>query len=226
MAAREPLLEKLGEIPDPAASLADRPAPEMPPPQGRSTTRAARRTQAAAVVVVTLAWIAYVLWDRGLRGDLGAVATAGPIVAWVCASILALIFVFRRDARGLPSGVRVAQAVVVALPLLFLVTAGIADNGSDTRPFTWSTAAPCLLWSGIAGAVPAVAAALFLGRSFLSAPVWRGAAAGAICGLGATITIHAHCSATEIAHVLVAHGLAVVGGALLGALLGALGGRA
>jgi hypothetical protein len=198
----------------------------MPTPEARSPTRAARRVQAAAVVVVALAWIAFVLRDLGLRRDLGAMAVAVPLAVWACASVLALVFVFRRGPRGLPSSVRAPQVAAVGLPLLFLLIAAIATAGSEPLPLTWSTAAPCILWSGIAGAVPVVAAVLFLGRSFLSAPVWRGAAAGAICGLGAAITIHAHCSAAASSHVLVAHGFPVVGGAILGALLGALGGRA
>jgi hypothetical protein len=83
-----------------------------------------------------------------------------------------------------------------------------------------------MVWSGIAGAGPIAVAALLLRRSFLSAPVWRGAAVGAVCGLTASVLIHAHCAAPGASHVLVAHGFPAVCGALVGALLGALGGRA
>jgi hypothetical protein len=142
-------------------------------------------------------------------------------------ALVALLLVFRRGERGLPPGVRVVQTVAVALPLLFLGVAALVSIGSErSTPLTWRTLSPCMGWSGIAVAGPLIVAALLLRRSFLSAPIWRGAAVGAVCGLTASVLIHAHCSAPGLSHILMAHGFPVVSGALLGGLLGALGGRA
>jgi hypothetical protein len=230
MAARDPLLDKFAEIPDPAASVSApgeaRPVPEASPPTESSPTRSARRVRAAVAVVVALLWIGVIFRDLGARKDLHAVEVAVPLLVWTLSAAVALLFIFRRGERGLPAGVRVAQIAAVGLPFLFLTVAALAARGGQHAPFTWSGALPCMLWSSIACAGPVVVAALLLRRSFLSAPVWRGAAVGAVLGLGATITIHAHCPATGGSHVLVAHGFSIVTGAIVGALLGALGGRA
>jgi hypothetical protein len=226
MAVRDPLLDKIAEIPDPAASVAECTVPGASPPTVSSPTRAARRVRSAVAVAVALLWIGLTFRGLGARPDLHAVEVAVPLVVWTLSAAIALLFVFRRGERGLPSGVRVAQIAAVGLPFLFLTIVALTARGGAHVPFTWSSALPCMLWASIACAGPVIVAVLLLRRSFLSAPVWRGAAVGAALGLGAAITIHAHCSASAGSHVLVAHGFPIVTSVLLGALLGALGGRA
>lgn len=226
MALSDPTLEKLSEIPDPAAILGERPAPPPRVPAEPSPTRQSRRLRALLALAVALVWTGYVLYDLGTRPDIGAIHVLLPLLVWMSSAVLALLLVFRRGERGLPPGVRVVQTVAVALPLLFLGIAALVSIGAErSTPFTWGTLSPCMAWSGIAVAGPLLVSALLLRRSFLSAPVWRGAAVGAVCGLTASVLIHAHCSAPGLSHVLMAHGFPVVSGALLGALLGALGGR-
>lgn len=226
MALSDPTLEKLKEIPDPAAILGERPAPEPKIPAEPSPTRQNRRLHALIALGVALAWTSYVLFHLGTRPDLGAVHVFLPLLLWKASALVALLLVFWRGARGLPPSVHVVQTVAIALPLLFLGIAALVAGAEHPTPFTWSTLSPCIAWSGIAAAGPLLVAALLLRRSFLSAPLWRGAAVGAVCGLTASALIHAHCSAPGLSHVLMAHGFPVVSGALLGALLGALGGRA
>lgn len=227
MALSDPTLAKLKEIPDPAALVGERPAPKPSLPAETSPTRQARRLRAMVAVAVALAWTTIILFYLGVRPDFSALDVLFPLLVWKSSALVALLLVFRRGDRGLPPGVRVVQCIAVALPLLFLGIAAIVSAGAEhPTPFTWSTLSPCMVWSSIAVAGPLLVAALLLRRSFLSAPVWRGAAVGAVCGLTASVLIHAHCPAPGLSHVLMAHGFPVVTGALLGALLGALGGRA
>jgi hypothetical protein len=226
MALSDPTFEKFKDIPDPAASLEEQTVPAIRAPEEPSPTRQGRRVRALVAVAVAIAWTGYILFDLGTRPDIGAAHVLIPLLVWLSSAALALLALFRRGDRGLPTSVRVVQIVAVALPLLFLGIAAAVTLGSDrSTPFTWSTLSPCMAWSGFAVVGPLLLSALVLRRSFLSAPVWRGAAMGAVCGLTASVLIHAHCAAPGASHVLMAHGFPAVTGALLGALLGALGGR-
>jgi hypothetical protein len=226
MALSDPIFEKLKEIPDPAPGMEEQTVPAIQAPAEPSPTRQGRRLRALLALAVALAWTGFVLVDLGTRPDIGAGHVLIPLLVWMSSAVVALLLVFRRGERGLPPGVRVVQIVAVALPLLFLgIAAAVTIGSGGSTPFTWKTLSPCMAWSGIAGAGPMIVSALLLRRSFLSAPVWRGAAVGAVCGLTASVLIHAHCPAPGASHVLMAHGFPVVSGALLGALFGALGGR-
>jgi hypothetical protein len=70
-----------------------------------------------------------------------------------------------------------------------------------------------------------VIAALIFRRAIIGSPAWRGAAIGALCGLGGTIGIHMHCATPDLRHVLASHGLPIILGAALGAVAGRIGGR-
>lgn len=213
-------------IPDPAAPVAARPPPAAPAaPREPSPTRAERRVRALAALALALAWIGALAWVMGLRPDLGAPFVAAQIGIWSLAAVVALVVALRRGARGLPASVRFAQAVVAAVPLVFLATAlrgeGPAAGGTD-----WATLRGCSTLAILFAVVPLALAAFVLRRSFASAPGWRGAAFGAVCGLGGAIGVHAHCPAAADAHVVVAHGLPIAVGVIAGALLGAWRGRA
>ena len=113
----------------------------------------------------------------------------------------------------------------VQLPLLVVLVRASADPPAAV-PLTWATAGACFSVTHLLAVGPLVVAGVALQRSFLTNAAWRGALVGAICGLGAAIGIHAHCPVETVSHILVAHGLAIVSGGGLGALLGALRGRA
>lgn len=207
-----------------AQSLASAP-PEPKPPQEPSPTRAVRTVRAVLGLALALCWLGYVMRYWGLRADITAMYVAIPLALWVLGVGYSLYCLIKPDTQGLVRNVRVAWAVVMGLPILFLVSAGLGAIGGEPLPFTWEYSFPCIMWSGIAGCVPILAAVLLFRRSFVSAPVWRGSAIGAAIGLSAGLTIHAVCPYTDAAHVLVTHGLPILAGALLGAGLGALGGR-
>lgn len=218
------------DIPDPfehkrdaiAATLSQA---EARAPSERAPTRATRRAHFAAALIVTLVSTTFVVRYWGFRPDIASVYVVLPLALWIAAVGFSLISLLKPDARGLVRNIRVIWAIVLGLPLLFAVSAGWADKSGEPFPFVWDTAFPCVKWAGIAGIGPIVAAILLFRRSFISAPVWRGAAAGAAVGLSAGLTVHSVCPHTDPTHVLVTHGLPILIGALLGAGLGALGGR-
>lgn len=227
--AREPMpvdgLDGMQDIPDPAAFLADRPAPpDAVAPAEPSPTRAQMTTRRVIVVAASLAWMAAHVASWGPRPDLGKPAVALTLALWVVLAAAGLVLVLGRHARGLPYGVRAVQGIVIVIPAAFAIS-GIASS-SLHEPVPEDSLMPCLI-AGCQVAIPALAAAgLVLRRSFLSIPAWRGAAIGAVCGLLGTFGIHAHCDYLATSHVIFAHGPPVLGCALVGAAFGALWGRA
>jgi hypothetical protein len=226
MSNERDLLSGLKDIPDPAAHLAARPPPaRVDAPAEPSPTRPARERLVVGAIVAGLAWILLRTWVEGFRDDLGSPRVALPLVLLTALSGLGLLLALLPRARGLPAGVRALQALVAAVAVGFLAAAVLTSRGDDVL-------APLMVHlecSAVAlsmALVPFALAALVLRRSFLSAPAWRGAAIGALCGLGAAIGIHAHCSLDEVLHVAFAHGVPIAAGALLGAAAGALRGRA
>lgn len=227
MSARDPApFEGFDQIPDPAAAALGRAAPEASPPAAPSLTRADRKRRSILVAALAVGWVMLVTLRLGIRADIQAIDVAVPIVLWVVLAVLGVIAALRPRDRGLPPAAPVVQIVALVVPLLFLGSALIASHDAHSVEVTWRNSGSCVAWASITAVGPFLLAGLLLQRSFLSAPVWRGAAVGAVCGLCAAAGIHAHCSVAASAHVILAHGFPVVSGGLLGALFGALRGRA
>jgi hypothetical protein len=149
---------------------------------------------------------------------------AQPIAVWLAGGAANRGVVLRPRARGLPAGVRAVQHAVWIVPAAYV--AGVALVAvPEAEPLTWASIKSCLAVSALISVGPLAAAALFLRRSFLSAPGWRGAAVGALAGLAGSAGIHAHCACQSLGHLLAAHGAAIALGAVAGATLGRLGGR-
>ncbi|XXX73838.1 NrsF family protein [Sorangium sp. So ce134] len=226
MANERDLLRGIEDIPDPAAHLAVRPPPApAEAPAEPSLTRPARERRALVASLVGLAWILIFSWIEGFRDDLGSPEVAVPlaIVAILCG--LGLLLALRPRARGLPAGVRVLQALVAAVPVGFLAAAVATSRVADP-PVPLALHLRCIASAACTALVPFALAALVLRRSFLSAPAWRGAAIGAVCGLGVVVGVGTHCALDDLLHVALAHGLPIAAGALLGAAAGARRGRA
>lgn len=217
--------EGFDDIPDPAADVLRQPVPEVAPPAEPSLTRADRRRRGLLGLVVAAAWIAVVLMVQGLRKNIGAAEVVIPLVAWVALAAFALIVSLKPRARGLPPALRAVQIVVAAVPALFIAIALLATRHAERFGTTWHESRNCLVWSSIYAAGPLVIMGLLLQRSFLSAPVWRGAAIGAGTGLVASAAVHAHCISIVSAHVVLAHGFPIAILTAMGALFGALRGR-
>lgn len=219
-------LQGMDRIPDPAASLAARPAPPAVIPGEPSPTRADRARRRVFALLAAFAWIAAVVALAGARPDLGSPAALAPIVAWTLAGALALVAVLRPRHRGLPPSVRVVQHALWVVPALFVALAIASGRQSGEPPFAWATVRGCLAFACAVMLGPLLAAALLLRGSFLSASAWRGAAVGALAGLAGAIGVHAHCPIPALDHLLGAHGPSIAVGAILGALLGRMRGRA
>ncbi|WP_437965089.1 NrsF family protein [Sorangium sp. So ce260] len=220
------MLREIEDIPDPVAHLAARPPPALAEaPAGPSLTRPARERLALGAILAGLAWILLFSWSEGLRDDLGSPRVAVPLAVVAVLSGLGLLLALRPRARGLPAGVRAIQALAVAVPIGFLAAAVVRSRVADP-PVPLALHLQCIASALCTALVPFALAAFVLRRSFLSAPAWRGAAIGTLCGLGVVVGLEAHCALDDLLHVAFAHGLPITAGALLGAAAGALRGRA
>lgn len=227
MSARDPApFEGFDQIPDPAAAALGRAAPEASAPTAPSLTRAARQRRSILVAALAMGWVVLVALRLGIRADIQAIDVAAPIILWGVFAVLCVTAALRPRDRGLPPSALIVQVIAVAVPLLFLGSVLIASHDAHPVEVTWGNSKSCVAWASITAVGPFLLAGLLLQRSFLSAPVWRGAAVGAVCGLCAAAGIHTHCSVAASAHVILAHGFPIVSGGLLGALFGALRGRA
>lgn len=218
-------LKELDDIPDPAAHLAARPPPEVAAPVEPSLTRPARERRSLGALAAGLAWLLVAAWILGFRDDLRSPDVAVPLLLWLVLLGAGLVLALRRRARGLPAGLRTVQAVALAA-LLGFVAAALATSATTGAPLPLEAHFLCASLSLGVALVPLALAAFALHRAFLSAPAWRGAAVGALCGLGGTIALHAHCDLNEVLHVTLTHGASIAAGALLGAAAGAWRGRA
>lgn len=226
MAAPDPFsLEDFGSIPDPARGVVSRPAPAPTPPGDPSPTRDQRRRRNLIALGFALAWLAFLVWRLGLRGNIADAGLLASLGAWALVSGGGLALALRPNARGLPPSLRAVQIILLALAALYVAGVLVRAAAAPTVPIHWSNVIGCLSCAHLLAAGPLVVAAIVFRRSFLSFPAWRGAVVGAACGFGGAIGIHAHCAVETASHVLVAHGLVIVIAALLGAALGARQGR-
>ena len=226
MAAPDPFsFEDFRSIPDPASGLGVRPPPPPVPPQDPSPTRAERRRRSLIALGFGVAWVVFLVWRLGLRGNIGDAGLLGSLALWTLVSGGGLALALRPNARGLPPSLRVVQIILLALAALYVAGVLVRAATAPDVPIHWSNVLGCLSCAHLLAAGPLVVAALLFRRSFLSFPAWRGAVVGAACGFGGAIGIHAHCSVETASHVLVAHGLVIVVSAALGAVLGARQGR-
>lgn len=227
MTSRDPAgageLEGLAEIPDPAAALADRPGPEPVVPAERSPSRRERRLRIAAGAGLAIAWLALVASEAGLH--LGSPTTVRQLALWAVAGAIALALTVRWSRRR-PAGVSTLRAVVAGVFTAFVAGALMSPSTGSETPLAWASTQPCASLALLFAAGPLVAAGVLARRAFVSAPAWRGAALGAVCGLAGSLGVHAHCPLSSAGHVIVAHGLSIALGAGLGAAFGATRGRA
>lgn len=219
-------LEGIDRIPDPAAHVARAPTPPAVLPDEPSATRAARRSHARVAIGGAIAWIAASVAAFGVRRDIASPLVVAPLVAWSATMLLALSLLLRPRDRGLPAGIRVVQHALWIVPAIYVVGVLVVSASPGDPPLTWSTIRACLCIANLAAAGPLVAAAIFLRGSFLSGAAWRGAAVGAIAGLGGSLGVHAHCAIASMDHLLAAHGPSILVGAALGAIFGRMRGSA
>lgn len=212
------------DIPDPLRGVGPRPAAEVKPPSEPSPTRAVAAARRRIAIAIGAAGVIGALAFLGLRPDLRSAEVILQLSVWTLAVPAGLVVAVRPRAGGFPAGVTEVRAFAVALVGLFVALALLPADGVEV-PLSARTVRFCLTFATLAGLPALAGAALVLRRTFLNAPVLRGALVGAVCGLGGTISAHAHCPAVSPSHVIVAHGLPIAVFGALGAIFGAFRGR-
>jgi hypothetical protein len=209
------------DIPDPIRA-AQAIAP-MEAPRERSPTRAGRRTRMVLAALLSFVWVLLLTLRFGVRDDLAAIGA--KIAALVALGAVTLGLVLRSGARGRPAGIRLLQALLVAVALVYVFVAVATSLPALEGRAAWQGMLPCFLTTLLLSFGPLLFASFVFARSFSTIPAWRGAAIGAIVGLLGSIGIDAHCTNDAYGHVLLAHGLPVVALALIGAAFGARYGK-
>jgi len=186
-------------------------------------TRAELVKRRRAAIALSVAWLTVQFLAFGIRGDLTRLSLGyvlGLIGAPFSAGVLAIVAASRRGRLGL--GVRPVLVVSLALvcPMIFLV-AGLCMPapyaGGEIGNLMFG--AYCLNSTIAWALLPIVSAAVVLRGAFASGAVWRSALLGGGCGLIAAALFTLHCPVVGKAHIVVAHGGAVLISALLGGLL-------
>ncbi len=217
-------LDRLADIPDPAAGLA---AVPLPPrrfdPPAHAPTRVRVRAGRTYAFVAALAYTAILLALFNKRADLFSVPgrtllleAAIPLAA--CALAFAIGVAPGRSGVGESRGMLVGAAI--AVPALFAVTTCLVGPADfDPEPF-WGHGLRCLLVTGLFTLGPLGLAAWAFRGAFVASAGWRSAALGvAAASLGAT-AMSLICSTGSPAHVLVGHGGMMIVAGLVGAALG------
>ncbi len=181
----------------------------------------AKRRRAA--IVLSVAWLTVQFLAFGIRGDLSRLSFGyllGLIGAPFSAGILAIVAASRPGRVGL--GVRPVLVVALALicPVIFLV-AGLCMPApyAGGELGNLMLGAYCLNSTIAWALLPILSAAIVLRGAFASGAVWRSALLGGGCGLVAAALFTLHCPVVGKAHIIVAHGGAVLVSALLGGLM-------
>ncbi len=226
-----PVLEMdptLGHLPPPAPSSELLAAVEQTQPV--RTRRPARTWLGISLVSVACA-VSLLTWVLGLRRDLGSVPVV-PLVLFAMASLVSFgshlaAALIPPPGQVLPSGNRSARLSVllslIAIPLGLLV--GVHVHGDipaaimHTHRF-WRSGLACLASGFSVAAVPATVGLLAL-RRIIPMGAWRPAlAVGAAAGVLAGLALQFHCPISQLTHVGMAHGAAMVLPGLLLAWLG------
>lgn len=165
---------------------------------------------------------------QGMRPD-GDVL--GPFLAWGAtltqgAAALWLVFLALREAvpgRGLPRGVRLASllgggALQMAVGVATWTRLGMPEPGSAPV----AKGVTCMTMESAIGLPAVLLTALLVARAWAVRPRWAGVLGGAGAGLLADAVQHLICPVSDLQHVLIWHGGAVLLLSLAGWLAGVL----
>ncbi|MET0413717.1 MAG: NrsF family protein [Polyangiaceae bacterium] len=233
-------LSFLDQIPDPipehqrpdqereaSKGKAETPAPQQPAPSPRFAETSADRAQTRRRRWVALAlsgtWLVTHVIAYGVRQDLSSLPYAYVAVQLglpVAVAVASLVVALRPGKLGLGVGLGAMVTLALLGPLSFWLAAlgmprPTAVTGNANLFVTLICFDLTLLWS----ALPLIAAAFSLRRSFASRAVWRSALIGATAGLFSGAAINLHCANGDPLHMAFGHGLPVVLGALVGAFV-------
>lgn len=219
-------MKALGSVPDPFASHDVDALPPPPALPSGAGTRSEHARRLGFSIVLAIGWQAF--WTLAIehRSDLGAPSMGAialgllvPLVAMGLAAWAGLA----RGERGLGLPVTLLASLIVASALFFAAaTLGVdpADHAPSAGAFV-DRAARCALVTSLL-CVPSLALVVRAFRAaFVTMATWRTAALGVACGALSAATMSLVCPHGEALHVLVGHGIMMLVGGIVGALLGA-----
>jgi hypothetical protein len=201
--------------------------PLPPPPslsgQPRALTRSEVQRRRAGALAGAVAWQLGWIAVLNLRHDLGAAPwrVCADVLAPLAAASIALAAPRASGPARLGPGAAQVTAWLAASAALFAGAAVLLGQSAapDPEPFV-AHALRCAAFISLFALAPVGLGGWAYARAFAVAPAWRTAALGAACGALGAATMGLVCATEGAAHVLVAHGSAVVACAVLGAWLG------
>jgi hypothetical protein len=225
-------LSFLDQIPDPLpedqrpqSNGAAPPELRPPLPSPRLAVKSLDRTQVRRRRWVALglsgAWLLTHLVVYGVRQDLATLPASYVAVQMGLpfgVAVASLAVALSPGKLGLGVSLGALATVVLLGPLSFWLAAlAMPRPGTASGDAGLFSALVCfditLLWA----ALPLVAAAFALRRSFAGGAVWRSALIGAASGLFSGAVMNLHCTNVDPLHMAMGHGLPIVAGALIGA---------
>lgn len=231
-------LSFLDQIPDPIpgeqrhdeerhAGKSDGAAPAPPRLAARLPIASLDRTQTRRrrwlALALSSTWVVTHVLVYGVRQDLSSLPAgyvAMQIGLPIAVAAASLSVALAPGKLGLGLGLGGIATLALLGPLSFWLSALATPSPIPAQSDAGLSAAlVCfditLLWS----ALPLVAAAFGLRRSFASQALWRSALIGAAAGLFSGAAINLHCSNGDPLHMAFGHGLPVLLGALVGAFV-------
>lgn len=218
-------LSDFSDIPDPLEQSVAAPrsrAPAALPPEAPVRSVVHRRRLTA--LLFSVAWLGAHLAVYGVRSDLPSLpplyAATQILVPFVFA-VVALVVATSSGPLGLGTSISVVITLSVLGPASFLLIAVgapepyVPPGGGDF----WLGALVCfditLSWA----AVPLLAAALSLRKTYPVAAGWRAALVGAASGLFSGAVMNLHCPSVDRFHMAVGHGIPVLVATIVGAVV-------
>lgn len=210
----------LPPLPHPPADLTsrirDRVAADLAPrrgPTGRSRWLFGLLAAGAMLMAVTVMMGAQVM-SQPIRS--GVIALGGlSLVA--AATFTALV---RSGSARVGVGARLALALLPGLAFVVLawIAYGVMPPVAATGAHVSTPA--CLVRGLMLASIPMTVLVVLWRRTDPFTPRLTGAIIGGWAGLTGTIGLTMACPSTDLVHIIVGHGAAIVGGALIGSLLG------
>lgn len=206
-------------VPDPLAGKRALP-PSGFVPSNRPTRKELARRRGLALLL-GVGWLLGQLAVFGVRGDVSALPVhhlVALVVGPLAGTALCLFAALSSGRAGVGARVAVLAGLALLCPLaLFAASLVLSPAVSDGKVGSLADAAYCvnvmLAWA----ALPLLAAVFALRRSFVARSGSRSALVGLAAGLAAASIANLHCSVSDVLHVTLGHGLAVVLTAVVGA---------
>jgi hypothetical protein len=191
----------------------------MSPSPSRTGALAARLVVLAVALVYQCGWVLL----AGHRPDLGHVSRAGLATRLgvpFTAAALALAGAIRAGVLGLGESWRRVGVLLAASAAIFGVGTVVTGTADAQGAVFWSQNANCMRITCALASVPLVLGVWAFRHSFAVSSRWHGACLGTAAGALAATTMRLICPNDGLGHVLLAHGIMMVVGAVAGAVFG------